>query len=207
MKNKMISMLLVLGLIGSQALIVNAEELVVTQDTDLSVNPAVVTVTANVGSQYAVIIPKNMQLTMQEDGSYQCNYTIDVDGVISDNQYLSVVPQSEIVISTDGKDDVPLVVTQEVKNFRSSLYAGDLSSDSSTVKIDGTDTVDEASGNIRVKDGYTLTSGSWQGSLMFDISLNDDGASGTSLTDDDIPVNSTSGNDISNASVSDNAII
>lgn len=149
-----------------------AEELVVDQNTDLVTNPAMVTVTAEVGGQYTVTIPKEMVLTLRDDGSYQCDYTVDVDGVIADNAYISVVPQSEINISTPGKDDVVVSVTQGIKYFRSSTYVQDLTGSIDTVKIDGADATPEATGNLSVKEGYTLTSGSWEGVLLFDIALN-----------------------------------
>jgi len=95
-----------------------------------------------------------------------------VDGTIADTAYVSVIPQQEITISTTGKDDVPVAVTQGIKYFRSSTYAQDLSGSADTTKIDASDAAPEATGNLRVKDGYTLTSGKWEGTLLFDIALN-----------------------------------
>lgn len=173
MKRKAVSTwLFMLTIVSNLTLIAHAENITITQDTDLTENPAEVTVTAEVSSDYSVIIPKEMVLTQNEAGDYECGYTVDIKGVIADNQYLSVVPQSEIVISTDGKDDVPLTVEQQVIYFRSSDYTGDLSQSTDTVKID--DTSIESNGNISVKDGYKLTTGSWSGTLLFDISLNED---------------------------------
>ena len=170
-----ISLIASLTLSGVSA---SAEELVVNQDTDLINNPAMVTVLAEVNGQFSVTIPKVMVLTLQNDGSYQCDYTVDVDGRIADNSYVSVIPESEITISTPGKDDVLVAVTQGIHNFRSATYTGDLSGKSDTTKIDVTDSTPEATGNLRVKDEYTLTSGTWEGTLMFDISLNWDEALG-----------------------------
>lgn len=150
-----------------------SENLEITQDTDLSQNPAMVTVTAEVGGQYTVTIPKVLVLTLQEDGGYATDYTVDVDGRIADNAFVSVIPQSEITIATEGKDPVPVTVTQGIKYFRSSTYAGELNGEST--KIDAADAAPEATGNLRVKDGYTLTSGSWEGQLFFDIAFTWDG--------------------------------
>lgn len=174
MKKRLVSLLSV-GILSTELLIgmpAFAEELVVDQNTDLVTNPAMVTVTAEVGGQFTVTIPKEMVLTLQDDGSYQCDYTVDVDGTIADNAYVSVIPQSEINISTQGKDGVVVSVTQGIKNFRSSTYAEDLSGSTDTTKIDAADATPEATGNLSVKEGYTLSSGSWEGVLLFDIALN-----------------------------------
>lgn len=174
MKKRMIGALAGITLISSLAMGnvgLFADEVIVNQDSDLS-NPAMVTVTADVGGQFTVTIPKEMVLTLRDDGQYRCDYTVDVDGEIADNAYVSVIPQSEINISTQGKDDVVLSVSQDVKYFRSTTFTGDLSGSTDTVKIDVTDTTPEANGNLVVKEGYTLTSGKWEGTLLFDINLN-----------------------------------
>lgn len=129
-----------------------------------------VTVTAQVDGEYTVTIPKEIVLTLQEDGSHAGNYDIDVAGTISDSSYVSVIPQGEIVISSEGREDVPCDVAQAIRYFRSSSYAGELT-EGYTKIADGT----EASGTVKTRDGYHLTSGHWQGTLLFDINLNNDG--------------------------------
>lgn len=173
MKRKVVETLLIACMvISNMTMLAHAENITITQDTDLSTNPAEVTVTAEVNSDYSIIIPKEMVLTKNKDGEYECDYTVDIKGVIADNQYLSVVPQSEITINTEGKSGVVLTIEQPIINFRSSTYEGDLSQSTDTVKID--DTAIESNGKLSVKDGYSLTSGSWSGTLLFDISLNED---------------------------------
>ena len=173
MKKQVLASLASLGLIATMLLggsPLFADEMVVNQDTDLTANPAAVTVTAEVGGQYTVTIPKELKLTLQADGSYQCDYTVDVDGVIAENSYISVVPQNEIMISQEGKEDVAITVTQGVQKFRSTNYSGDIAED--TAKIITGEGTPEATGNLSVKEGYTLTSGNWAGTLLFDINLN-----------------------------------
>lgn len=131
-----------------------------------------VTVTAQVDGSYTVTIPKEIVLTLQEDGSHAGNYDIDVEGVIANNSYVSVVPQAEITLSSEGRDDVPCDVTQDIKYFRSRGFSGDISGEYTKI-ADGS----EASGTVKTRDGYALASGSWQGTLVFDINLNTDAVS------------------------------
>jgi len=193
MKKKLLSTLLVCGMLASQTLLTSAEEIIVTQDTDLLANPAVATVTASVYSQYRVTIPKNMEMTRQEDGSYQCNYTVNVEAEIAANEYVSVIPQNEVLMTTEGKEDVPVVITQEVQHFRSSYYQGDVSAEPNVVKLGETNT---AEGNISVSEGYSLSAGEWTTAVMFTISLNDENTTGTSLDDEPLIGSTVSANDL-----------
>lgn len=117
--------------------------------------------------KYTVTIPKELELFLGSDGTYQCNYTIGVSGMLESHAFVNVTPQSEVTMSADGKEDVQLSVTQDVTQFRSSDYKGELTD--SSVKIGSGSNV---TGNISVKEGYSLTAGSWGGTLTFDIALN-----------------------------------
>ena len=176
MKKKFLKTLVVANLCASfLSTNVYAENITVNQDTDLNVNPASVTVTATVESTYSVAIPKVMNLVADGEGDYVCNYAIDIiDANIDVAEHISVIPDAEVTLSTPGKDDVILTVTQPVTNFKCHYYRGDLSSTPDTVKVDATGTTPEASGTIVVKDGYELTAGVWEGPLTFDISLEND---------------------------------
>lgn len=125
-----------------------------------------VTVTAQVDGSYTVTIPKEIVLTLQEDGSHAGEYTVDVEGTIADSTYVSVVPQPTITLSSEGREDVPCDVSQGVQKFHSRGYAGELAADAAKI-ADGP----EASGTVRTQDGQHLASGHWQGTLLFDINL------------------------------------
>lgn len=174
MKRKILMLLTVMVVVSTPAINSKAETITVTQDTDLTANPAAVTVTAEVAADYTIVIPKDMKMYKNDNNEYIYEYNIDVDGTIGDDEYISVTPQGEITLSTEGKDDVLITVTQEKQHFRSSTYVGDISTDPLAVLIDGTDTTPEANGLLQVKEGYKLTSGNWSGTLVFDISLEKD---------------------------------
>lgn len=131
------------------------------------------TVTAQVDGEYTVTIPKEIVLTLQDDGSHAGSYTVDVNGTIPKNAYVTVVPDNEVTLSSNGRTDVQCDVTQAIRTFRATSYDGDLSGSTDTVKIDN-DAV-EANGTVKTKDGQTLVSGTWNGTLNFNISLNYDG--------------------------------
>ena len=174
MKRKILMLLTVMVVVSTPTINSKAETITVTQDTDLTTNPAAVTVTAEVAADYTIVIPKDMKMYKNDNNEYIYEYNIDVDGTIGDDEYISVIPQGEITLSTEGKDDVLITVTQEKQHFRSSTYVGDISTDPLAVLIDGTDTIPEANGLLQVKEGYKLTSGNWSGTLVFDISLEKD---------------------------------
>lgn len=82
---------------------------------------------------------------------------------------MSVVPESEIALHSDGRDDVQCDVTQQIIKFNSTASDADLTGVTDTVKIDNNAV--EASGRIRTKDGQYLASGHWAGVLNFEINL------------------------------------
>ncbi len=117
--------------------------------------------------QYSVSIPKEMVLTLREDGSYQCDYSVGVSGSLESHAFVSVEPQGEVVLSSENGDTVNVTVYQDVTNFRSSEYKGELSENS--VKIGpGVD----AAGTLLVEGSNSLTEGVWVGTATFDITLN-----------------------------------
>jgi hypothetical protein len=168
MKKKLLSILLSLSLISGQTLIINAEETVVTGNADSIANPAKCTVTATVESHYTVIVPKELELTKNDDNSYRSIYQVKVEGDIAEDEYVRVVPENEIMLSTKGKDSVPIVVTQEIQNFMSTYYNGELLAEPTTVKLGETNI---AEGSLNVKENYELSAGEWYGTLMFNIGL------------------------------------
>ena len=170
MKKKIITTFLFAAslLFGTSTSAVYAQNDVYTSPTD----SANVTVTATVDSEFMVSIPQTMELNQVSKGVWQYEYSIDVDATISANQYVSVVPTSEVELEQTGKDSVYLTVTQQAQKFRASDYKGVLAADE--VCVDATDATPEATGLITVKDGYKLTTGYWEGTLSFEISLVDE---------------------------------
>lgn len=180
MKNKCLKSLLAVMLATSMfSMTVFAEDDVYTEELDSAEGSHACLVTAEVASSYTVAIPKTMYLEKNEDGEYVHEYEIDVDADIDIDEYIEVAPQAEVTLSTVGKDDVIISVTQEVTKFRGSNYSEDLTDVTDTALVDSTDTTAEATGSLAVKEGYSLSAGSWEGPLVFDISLKHDEVSDT----------------------------
>lgn len=167
MKKKILTSMLLAAslLISSSTVSANAENETYNKPTD----SATVTVTATVESEFIVSIPKTMELVQKEKGVWTCDYEIDVDAVISSSQYVSVIPDSEVILQQDGKDDVVLTVDQKFTIFRPAEYTGELA-DGETL-VDASDITPETTGLIKVADGYELTAGYWEGYLNFEIEL------------------------------------
>lgn len=156
-KNVILSILLSLVMLFSSNITVLAE----TQQS---------TITADIESTFTVSIPRSLVLE-EVDGTWCCDYDIDVDAEITNSEYISVVPDGEILLKQIGSDDIPLVVTQTVVKFRDASYLEDISRFPNYTRINLDDSIPEATGRITIKDGYQLGAGIWTSSLIFDIEL------------------------------------
>lgn len=102
---------------------------------------------ATVASSYSVTIPKTIIL----DGiTKQGEYSIKVNGNISSEQKLSVIPDNSFSMMQEGKEDVIATVVQDKTQWT------------------WEDTNVKATGVISAPD---LTAGSWNGSFNFEINL------------------------------------
>ena len=145
----MFKRLLSLFLAGSLLLAGNVTALADTQDVSGN-RDATVNVTANINDTYSVRIPKSIEI----GDSKTADYEVVVSGEISSSKVLTVVPDSEFVLTRDGNesDNVTATITQDKTEWASNEF----------------DTV--GSGVI---DASSLSSGSWSGSFDFHIGMED----------------------------------
>ena len=118
------------------------------------------TVTYTQESSFTVSIPKKIEL----DGTTKsAEYTVKVKGDISNNEKVTVAPNSTFNLSdSHGKADVEATVTQTTQDFMPSGINSE----------NGAETTGEISATA-------LTAGDWTGQLNFDIALNENSASST----------------------------
>lgn len=150
MKKRFLTLSLLLGL-AFTTLPVHAE---VTENIDIDTAGAQsALVTANMDSSFSVKIPKTIVLIDDGTGTntYSCTYEITTSGDIAGDEVLKVVPDEEVTLSSDGKDDITASVAQE-KNSWGYTSLG----------------VDKAEGTVSTTE---VSAGSWEGNLNFDISL------------------------------------
>ncbi|MBR5566170.1 MAG: leucine-rich repeat domain-containing protein [Roseburia sp.] len=104
-------------------------------------------VEADMPSWYTVTIPKKIIIDSESAlGEYMVNVTGDIAG----NMKVHVVPESNITLTQEGKDDITATISQNKTSW--------------TFNEMGTNT----SGNISAPD---LSAGMWNGTLYFDITL------------------------------------
>ena len=128
-----------------------------TRDTENT--PTHVTVTQ--GSTFSVSIPKEVVLDGTANGTNAATYKLTVSGNIASNETINVVPDTSFKMSDvkKVKADINATVAQPITKFVDAQ-----------VNDEAADTIHlgETTGTITVEG---LTSGSWEGSFNFNISL------------------------------------
>ena len=131
-----------------------------TYTEDTKDTPTKVTVTQ--GSTFSVKIPKEVILDGTANGDNSAIYNIEVTGNIASNETINVVPAASFNMrDVKGvKKDIVATIEQPITKFVDSQVNVDGKND--TIHIGNT------TGKITVAN---LTSGSWEGSFYFNISL------------------------------------
>ncbi len=85
------------------------------------------TVNATIVSTYSVSLPATLTLSYNEGtGKYENSYTVGVKGVIGDNQYISVVPDSSFTVrNSSGISSGTAAVAQTKTKWKNSASAAD----------------------------------------------------------------------------------
>lgn len=124
-------------------------------------------VTVTQGSTFSVRIPKEVVLDGTANGDNSAEYTVSVSGNIASDETINVVPDATFSMKDvkGVKADIKATVAQPVTKFVDSQ-----------VSVDGKDdtiNLGDTTGKITVEN---LTSGSWDGSFNFNISLTSNSA-------------------------------
>lgn len=112
-----------------------------------SESTVMVDVTADIAGEYYVTIPKTIRI---DSVSKTAGYTITVSGDIAGAERVEVVPEKEFLMLQEGKEEVSVTVNQDKTIWESTEF--------------------ETTGR-GVVSAEGLTSGKWQGSFSFAISL------------------------------------
>lgn len=151
MKKKIPKKILSTLLIGILALANSVNVLAVTTDIQGSGTDAKETgssiVEADMPSWYTVKIPKKITIDSELAAG---EYIVNVTGDIAGNMKVHVVPESDIILTQEGKDDIIATISQNKTSWSFNEMGTDIS------------------GSISVPD---LSAGMWTGTLHFDILL------------------------------------
>lgn len=164
MKKKLLATMAVvplLGAFGTTGVLAATTKQVTQQDTINGNNTSDnnfqedVTVKVTQGSEFQVIIPKEIVLDAQQNsGEYASDYTVVVSGNIAANETITVIPASTVELSQGSKTPLTASISQQDQ-------------DTTWDEIDG-GKVNNLSGNISVSN---VTAGNWEGQFNFDIAL------------------------------------
>lgn len=136
---------------------VNSTKSFTTGEAEAGINETIVS--ATVGENYTVIIPKKITL----DGESKTgDYKVSVTGDIAGDHYVSVVPETSFSMSQSGKDNVTADVEQSKNKFYPAVSTKALSNNESHFG-------ENVTGTISADD---LSAGLWEGDFNFNISLN-----------------------------------
>lgn len=151
MKKKILSFMLSFTLLFTSSSLVFADTVTETQTVENPTEDTVLstTVSVTVPSEFSVIVPKKMTLNAATGIG---TYTVTVNGDITSTEYISVKPDESFLLSSSGKEDVEVAVTQDFTEW----YMADMNTSK-----EGTVTAEEK-----------LTSGTWAGSFNFNIKWN-----------------------------------
>ena len=167
MKNKFLKsaicyLLSISMVIPSFATVTEADDkIIITKDslnnTETESVESQVTVYAEFDSYFNVIIPKTLILDgiKDKDNKNTGYYTVSVNGDISGQEEIEVVPDESFLMSQVNKSDVTSLVDQTITHW--------------TYDDLGTDAI----GTVSTTD--TLSAGSWNGVFYFNIKLNEKG--------------------------------
>ena len=165
MKNKVITMFLLASMICSSSVIPafaaegadGSDDPVIYQTvTNESDNKSPVTeVKASIKSTYEVMLPKTMTVNNGDNA-----YNVNVKGDLVSDETISVIPDTTLSLSSEGKDAIIGNITQEKQEF---TYI-DVSKKTDDI-LTGTD----AAGNINING---LTAGHWSGIFNFNVEIN-----------------------------------
>lgn len=141
MKRKFACFILAGLMLVNSSAVVLADTVTVTGDKKQEVD-----VTVTITGSYSVSIPKSISATNKKTLEYEINVTGDIAG----DEVISVVPDAELTLKQQGKDDVTAQISQDKTEW---------AFDEVGTKASGTITVPQ------------LSAGTWSGAFNFDISL------------------------------------
>lgn len=119
-------------------------------------NENICQITANISSNFSVTIPKHIILS---GGNGKGDYNVTVKGDIAATEIINVIPNDSFYLSSFGKEDIEAFVSQLKNTF---TYTDAMKTEDD--KLVGTTTT----GTIEASN---LTSGVWEGSFYFNLSL------------------------------------
>ena len=153
MKRSKLTTLLVTAMILAMSVTAFAEDWSVTNDQSVNVS-----VSATIGTDFTVTVPKTVALTNAQNGSgtWTATFTTTAEGDIQTNQELKVAPAVEsFELTSDAGDTATCTITAGTTVFnRDDLNTG---------------TPAEADHSLAA----TLTPGTWTGTFAFDIELSE----------------------------------
>ena len=120
------------------------------------------TVTVTLGSTFKVTVPSTINIDNNSKAVLNENYTVKVEGDITGNEKVTVIPDSTFGLNQTGKDSITVAVNQDKQSF---MYD----------EINGQNGC-TATGSLTTAD--EITAGTWTGNLTFYINLEADLAPG-----------------------------
>ena len=136
------------------------------EDIKYDSNENQVKVTATQGSTYSVRVPKTIVLDGVANGVNASDYEVSASGNLASDEIITIKPESSHFVLKDTrkvKADVEGTINQKVVHFVDTQAKNVLYKDDET-----TIELGKTTGNISVEG---LTSGSWEGTFNFVISL------------------------------------
>ena len=127
MKIKRLISTVAAGLLALQIFVMPCYAANDTSQTAMGDGSSTCTVNANISASFSVSLPATLALAYNDsNGKYENTFTVGVKGVISDSQYVSVVPDSSFVLSNTGHTSSRTAsVTQSVTKWNNNATAAD----------------------------------------------------------------------------------
>ena len=111
------------------------------------------TVSAEIGSQFTITVPKVIRF---DKVTKESKYTVKVCGDVTGTQYISVVPDESFLMKSSGKDNVTATVSQEQTLFSSEEIS-----------------VEDGASTVGIVQASDITAGHWSGNFYFNAEIKD----------------------------------